>query len=268
MRDERTIKLLGLYGVQVLHLKPLTYGIIYFSYIPLFGILYCIFPCLIKDLTIIDSLYFSVVTLTTLGYGDILPLSPLGKIVVSIQTILGVVTVGLFLNSLAELRAKLEFQRLAESSVNILERHVCLLLDQLKNARLMAWDKHAINAECYEDLQEFIDSVYLGVLNENHNLSGAQIMAFLQTVDQQHDTIVGLIPIATNVSSDIGMQWISLVSNVRNLTQQYKAYASSKSDSVSPPNQNDVALQIEELINSFYIICNKKRPNKPFQQDK
>jgi hypothetical protein len=202
-----------------------------------------------------------VVTLTTLGYGDILPISSLGKMIVSLQTILGVVTVGLFLNSLAELRAKLEFQRLAESSVNILERHVCLLLDQLKNARLMAWDKHAINAESYEQLQEFIDNVYLGVLTEKHKLNGAQIMAFLQTVDQQHDTIVGLIPIATNVSSDVGMQWISLVSNVRNLTQQYKAYVSVNSDNLSPPTQNDVALQIEELINSFYIICDKNRPN-------
>ncbi|WP_175405824.1 potassium channel family protein [Shewanella sp. MEBiC00475] len=251
----------------MLHFKPLTYGIIYFSYIPAFAILYCISPCLIKDLSIIDSLYFSVVTLTTLGYGDILPISSLGKIIVSLQTILGVVTVGLFLNSLAELRAKLEFQRLAENSVNILERHVCLLLEQLKNARLMAWDKHAINAESYDQLREFIDNVYLGVLNGQYKLNGAQIILFLQTVDQQHDTIVGLIPIATNVSSDIGMQWISLVSNVRNLTQQYKAYASADPDAFSPPTQNDVALQIEELINSFYIICDKKRPIKKIKQD-
>ena len=209
-----------------------------------------------------DSLYFSVVTLTTLGYGDIAPSSFSGKVMVSAQTILGVVTVGLFLNSLAELRAKLEFQRLAENSVSILERHVCLLLDQLKNARPMAWDKHAINAESYEQLREFIDSVYLGVLNEKYKLHKPQIMTFLQTVDQQHDTIVGLIPIATNVSSDTGMQWISLVSNVRNLTQQYKACVSKELDGVSLPTQNDIALQVEELINSFYIICDKNRPNK------
>ena len=96
--------------------------------------------------------------------------------------------------------------------------------------------------------------------SENYKLSDVQVKVFLQTVDQQHDTIVGLIPIATNISSSIGMQWISLVSNVRNLTQQYKEHVNSVTESSVLPTQNDVALQIEELINSFYIICNKKRP--------
>lgn len=48
----------------------------------------------------IDAIYLSVVTVTTLGYGDIVPASPYAKMLTSFQAISGVVVVGLFLNSL------------------------------------------------------------------------------------------------------------------------------------------------------------------------
>ncbi|MEM6587778.1 MAG: potassium channel family protein [Pseudomonadota bacterium] len=48
----------------------------------------------------IDAIYLSVVTVTTLGYGDIVPKSSLAKLLTSFQAISGVVLVGLFLNSL------------------------------------------------------------------------------------------------------------------------------------------------------------------------
>lgn len=244
----------------MLHLSPKTYGIVYFLYIPVFGLIYYYLPTIPCNGSWQDSLYFSVVTLSTLGYGEITPISAWSKLAVSIQTLLGLLTIGLFLNSLAELRAKLELQRISENSIKILERHVCLLLEQMESSNPLGWDKHAIHAKSYDDIRDFIDSIYLGVLDESHKLSELQIKIFLQAVDQHHDTILGLIPIAANISSDIGNQWISLVSNVRNLTQQYKFYVDN--DGAAIPSQNDIALQVEELINSFYIICKKDKPNK------
>lgn len=47
-----------------------------------------------------DSMYFTVVTLTTLGYGDILPTTEIGRIVVSGEAICGIVIVSLFLTSI------------------------------------------------------------------------------------------------------------------------------------------------------------------------
>ena len=44
-----------------------------------------------------DSLYFSVVTITTLGYGDIHPVSNLGKFIAAGESLFGVVMLGLFL---------------------------------------------------------------------------------------------------------------------------------------------------------------------------
>jgi hypothetical protein len=46
-------------------------------------------------------LYFSVVTLTTLGYGDIVPVSDRARAIVGFEAVCGVILAGLFLNSLA-----------------------------------------------------------------------------------------------------------------------------------------------------------------------
>jgi hypothetical protein len=46
-------------------------------------------------------LYLSAITVTTVGYGDIAPLTSLTRWLVALEATLGVVTVGLFLNALA-----------------------------------------------------------------------------------------------------------------------------------------------------------------------
>ncbi|WP_434352938.1 potassium channel family protein [Psychrobacter sp. HD31] len=51
-------------------------------------------------------LYLSVVTITTLGYGDIVPISGLNRFLVGLESIIGLIIVGLFLNSLSRERRK------------------------------------------------------------------------------------------------------------------------------------------------------------------
>lgn len=48
--------------------------------------------------------YFSVVTITTLGYGDISPISNTARVLVALESIAGLVLIGLFLNALARRR--------------------------------------------------------------------------------------------------------------------------------------------------------------------
>ncbi|MEL6464955.1 MAG: potassium channel family protein [Pseudomonadota bacterium] len=55
----------------------------------------------------IRTLYFSSVTATTLGYGDIVPVSSTGRLLVVLQTITSVVLIGVFLNSLSNTRPEL-----------------------------------------------------------------------------------------------------------------------------------------------------------------
>lgn len=82
--------------------RPLIIGSLYLVLIPVFGIIYYFFPSFWKDpLTFIQSLYFSIVTITTLGYGDISPQTELARIIVAIEALFGVVTIGSFLNAVA-----------------------------------------------------------------------------------------------------------------------------------------------------------------------
>ena len=45
--------------------------------------------------------YLSAVTITTLGYGDIVPINLYTRLIISIESILGIILIGLFLNSIA-----------------------------------------------------------------------------------------------------------------------------------------------------------------------
>lgn len=91
----------------IFHSKPKVYGAVYFLLIPFFGLIFYVLPDTIGEkTTLLKCFYFSAVTITTLGYGDISPTSDLGRIVASSEAVLGVTFIGLFLNALSRSRAE------------------------------------------------------------------------------------------------------------------------------------------------------------------
>jgi voltage-gated potassium channel len=60
----------------------------------------------------IDSLYFTITTLATVGYGDLTPTTPVGKIVAVIFVISGVGIFLAFLNKVMEQRVERRERRL------------------------------------------------------------------------------------------------------------------------------------------------------------
>lgn len=92
--------------------KSICYGICFFVLVPFFAIIYYFlpsncwyFPPKMEELGVFDSLYFSIVSITTLGFGDIYPVSLLARILVSLESIGGIIFVGLFLNALSSEQA-------------------------------------------------------------------------------------------------------------------------------------------------------------------
>ena len=45
--------------------------------------------------------YFSAIVITTVGFGDILPLTPLARALVAAEALLGIIMAGFFLNAIA-----------------------------------------------------------------------------------------------------------------------------------------------------------------------
>lgn len=92
---------------KILHWKPWVFGLIYVCNIIVFAFTYYFFfdnSFNNVDLTKVQALYFSIVTITTLGYGDIIPKLEEDLLLTSIiiQVVIGILTIGLFLNSIAQ----------------------------------------------------------------------------------------------------------------------------------------------------------------------
>src|SRR6185312_7006223 len=86
--------------------SPFVYGSFYFLLIPLFALIYFwqpqgSFNTRLDLNNFVTCLYFSTVTITTLGFGDISPVSIGAQLAVIVESIFGLFTIGLFLNALA-----------------------------------------------------------------------------------------------------------------------------------------------------------------------
>jgi len=224
--------------------------------------------CLGLDSSFIDSLYLSLVTITTLGFGDITPSTDLGKIVTSSAALFGILMLGLFLNSLSHaLSAELikknqdidkkKKEKLRES----LEMHACLILDVFKSGNPFAWDKHAKYSAPMDELEEFARNTYLNIYDKNKcQINALQIKLLLETIDQNYDMLLSLVPVAADISSEHLIAWSSLLSNAKNLKQQYqRAQESLKSETIEWPSIDDIALQVQELIQNILFISQREK---------
>ena len=89
------------YGRSLFRVAAVSFGLA-----AIYGAIYRIFPHILDFRDSANSwftpYYFSIVTYTTLGFGDIRPATIAGEIVVSSEVILGYTTLGLLLSVLAQ----------------------------------------------------------------------------------------------------------------------------------------------------------------------
>jgi Ca2+/Na+ antiporter len=87
--------------------KTKFYGGIFFLIILVFAVVYTLLPSTINGVDHFgNALYFSIVTITTLGFGDVTPAKGWGQLLVSLEAIAGVISIGLFLNAISESQAQ------------------------------------------------------------------------------------------------------------------------------------------------------------------
>ncbi|HEN8726639.1 TPA: two pore domain potassium channel family protein [Pseudomonas putida] len=81
---------------------PFFFGLCFMALIPVFGLLYCFVG--MEGFTgspqsFIDFMYFSTVAVSTLGFGEIAPITEMSRILVCCQVVLGLICAGMFLNA-------------------------------------------------------------------------------------------------------------------------------------------------------------------------
>jgi len=79
-------------------------------------------PKYMTDLCWFDAAYFSVVTVTSLGYGEITPQSWPMKLAVMFQVVFGLLTIGGFLAHLSMRHSKIQQERMQEQETKRLDR--------------------------------------------------------------------------------------------------------------------------------------------------
>ena len=73
-----------------------------------------IFYHIVEHLSWLDAIYFSVVTLATVGYGDIVPKTPIGKIFTIFYILTGIGTLAVFANTLVNRAYQNRLKKLEE----------------------------------------------------------------------------------------------------------------------------------------------------------
>ena len=76
--------------------------ILYLFWVVVFIFGYASTYCVLMDISFLDSVYFSIVTFATVGYGDIAPHEPLQKIIVCSEILIGYLMGGLLVAILAK----------------------------------------------------------------------------------------------------------------------------------------------------------------------
>lgn len=105
--------------------NPKAVGLFYLLLIPVFGLIYYFFPSNWgRELSFIESHYFSIVTITTLGYGEITPQTDFGRVLTATEALLGILTIGMFLNAVAQsLEERREATRKSVAKAHLLAQY-------------------------------------------------------------------------------------------------------------------------------------------------
>lgn len=269
---------------SILHLvqtgKPADFFLFYIFTIVCFAIIYWLAADIntlkgFKEYSWADAYYFSIITVTTLGYGDIYPVESMGKIIVCIQVVLGVITFGLFFSAVSrdhteqviQNENRIDNERKEELRKG-LEKHVCLLMDIFQFGWGPGKDRQVMFTRPLKDLSQFMKNVHTGL--EKGNLNDVwstedqvkHLTLLLEAADIQHPNLVSLTSIASEISYNHLITWSSLLTNISYLKGLHKEFNSAwQGRTVSQQLEillNQSQVQIKELIEYSCFICNIK----------
>lgn len=215
--------------------RPLYVGCLYLLLIPVFGNIYYWNPSFWeRQLTPVESGYFSVVTITTLGYGDIVPKTEVARFLTAVESILGILTIGLFLNAVAQSAERRREERHKSTTKEHLRAQYHQWREDLVRACIRAYDEsYAIDSELEKKLVDFREfrsffmgkerkrwSSVLGGIQADEKIIG-DIFVISELFSQQINAALGNI----YTSNSAGLATLTRVAQHPRLLQRLDLYS-------------------------------------------
>lgn len=233
-----TDKVLG--GAKNMKVKDLSkLGAIVCTYIGLiivFGMIYSFLPGikLINsngevEVTIVSKIYFSIVSITTLGFGDIIPDNDITRIIASFEAISGVFLIGYFFYSLANIHTEKRSENQKKILINSAERRFELLksnlINDLKHLNLSIMQVTGQKKEVYKIDFKFNNLSKLhsmvNIYSDLGSIRESRVSVFFAQVRKVKDTVCNVLDI-TNIDLVVDSKMIkemylllSLINNFR-----------------------------------------------------
>lgn len=133
----------------VSNIRPIVWMSVYILAIPIFAVVYNLLPdgqFRIPDNAPTDFgswLYYSTVTITTLGFGDYTPAQGLAQCVTAIEVGCGLITLGFFLNAVGSMKSEIDVESALEK-----QRRVHYLMEKEKLNKYLPLILHKLDAYC------------------------------------------------------------------------------------------------------------------------
>lgn len=137
----------------VSNIRPIVWIALYIVVIPIFALIYQAIPAgqfRIPDGGTTDFgswLYYSIVTITTLGFGDYTPAQGIAQSVTAVEVMCGLIFLGLFLNAVGSMKSEIDVTSEMERQRLIREENDRQML--LKNVPALMFSLNNFLAYCY-----------------------------------------------------------------------------------------------------------------------
>lgn len=211
---------------------PLQVFIIYLAVIAICGILYSVVPGIFKSsVGLLDGFYFSVVTITTLGYGDLTPISGFGKMLAAFEALLGVVLIGLFLLSVGnEIADRQENKRKASGKINLKAQYQLWREDVVMSLLFLATPGHSVSYDLAKSLyspekfknhfSENKNERWYAVANNlsSENYYTSRILSGLEMLQHHIQTFITITPITDEKVLQRLTGYINLIARMRSIS--------------------------------------------------
>ncbi|WP_404325245.1 two pore domain potassium channel family protein [Cobetia sp. UIB-001] len=220
------VLMINLSGWLIKFIINIKYFLLYLLFAGFYSFIYNSNTIFEPSLSWVDSIYLSFVVITTLGFGDVLPSNDISKIIVISEVVIGVLLIGLFLNSLSHMlgekirRQKIKIDNNRKEELRLsLEKHSCLLLYKFFDNYFYLKNKPLSYYGQYENIKNQVTFIRtLGFFSKG--FVTLNIYSIVDEARKDYPLLLSMTPIAAGISSEHLMEWSELVTAVRSLSEK------------------------------------------------